>query len=154
MSSLARPDPAFEADDGAADEGLAQVLASYDVGESTDTDVLAALSGNRLIVPVTALPAEAVTDDDGVVHDKTVEMALPVLIGTDGRRALPAFTSVGALSAWNPAARPVPVPAYRAAQGAVQEDCAFLVVDPAGPVTWVADRAQVELLANMIPPGQ
>ena len=70
---------------------------------------------------------------DGLVRDKTVEMALPVMIGTDGRRALPAFTSVAALAAWDPAARPVPVPAHRAAQGAVQEGCAFLVVDPAGP---------------------
>ena len=37
-------------------------------------------------------------------------MALPVMIGTDGRRALPAFTSLAALAAWDPAARPVPVP--------------------------------------------
>jgi SseB protein N-terminal domain len=151
MSSLARPDPAFSGDDGAADDGLARVLASYDAGESTDADVLAALAGNRLIVPVTALPAETVTGDDGLVQDKTVEMALPVMIGTDGRRALPAFTSLEALSAWNPAARPVPVPAQQAALGAMQENCAFLVVDPAGPVTWVADRAQVEQLASQRP---
>ena len=151
MSSLARPDPAFAADDGTADQALAQVLASYDAGESTDDDVLAALAANRLIVPVTALPAETVTDADGLVHDKTVEMALPVMIGTDGRRALPAFTSLEALSAWNPAARPVPVPTYRAAQGAVQENCAFLVVDPSGPVTFVADRTQLEFLAAQHP---
>jgi hypothetical protein len=81
------------------------------------------------------------------VHDKSVDMALPVMIGTDGRRALPAFTSVEAMAAWDSAARPVPVPAHRAAQGAVQENCSFLVLDPAGPVTWVADRAQVESLA-------
>ena len=151
MSSLARPDPAFAADDGTADQALAQVLASYDAGESTDDDVLAALAANRLIVPVTALPAETVTDADGLVHDKTVEMALPVMIGTDGRRALPAFTSLEALSAWNPAARPVPVPAHRAEQGAVQENCAFLVVDPSGPVTFVADRTQLEFLAAQHP---
>jgi SseB protein N-terminal domain len=151
MSSLARPDPAIADDDGAADEGLARVLASYEAGDGGDAEVLAALTGARLIVPVTAIPAETVTDDDGLVRDKTVEMALPVMVGTDGRRALPVFTSIGAMAAWNPSARPVPVPAHRAAQGAVQEDCWFLVVDPAGPVTWVADRGQVEQLARGAP---
>jgi hypothetical protein len=148
MSSVAGPDPE---DDGGADPRLVQVLAGYDAGERGDAEVLAALSDARLIVPVTALPVETVVDDDGRAHDKAVDMALPVMIGTDGRRALPAFTSVAAMSAWDPAARPVPVPANRAAQGALQENCAFLVLDPAGPVTWVADRAQVELLATERP---
>jgi hypothetical protein len=147
MSSVAHPDPGPAPDDGGADPRLVQVLAAYDAGKSGDADVLDALSDARLIVPVTALPVETVVDDDGRVHDRAVDMALPVMIGTDGRRALPAFTSVAAMSAWDPAARPVPVPANRAAQGAVQENCAFLVLDPAGPVTWVADRAQVELMA-------
>ena len=124
---------------------------AYDAGESNEADVLTALTGARLIVPVTALPAERVVGSDGLARDKTVEMALPVMIGTDGRRALPAFTSLAAMAAWDPAARPVPVPTHRAALGAVQEDCAFLVVDPAGPVTWVADRAQVESLAREHP---
>jgi hypothetical protein len=148
MSSLPRPDPQLADDDGGADPRLAQVLASYEAGESDDAAVLSALTGARLIVPVTALPAETVVGPDGLVHDKTVEMALPVMIGTDGRRALPAFTSVAALAAWDPAARPEPVDTQRAAAGAVQEGCSFLVVDPAGPVTWVADRAQVESLAG------
>lgn len=152
MSSLLRPDPGLADDDGGPDPALARVLASYDAGESNDADVLCALTDARLIVPVAAIPVETVVGADGLAHDKTVEMALPVMIGTDGRRALPAFTSLAAMAAWDPAARPVPVATQRAALGAVQEDCAFLVVDPAGPVTWVADRAQVEELAGERPP--
>ena len=148
MSFVTRPDPGSAEDDGGADPRLARVLAAYDAGDCGDADVLAALIDARLIVPVTALPVETVVGADGRVQDKTVDMALPVMIGTDGRRALPAFTSVEAMSAWDPAARPVPVPSHRAAQGAVQENCAFLVLDPAGPVTWVADRAQVEVIAG------
>jgi SseB protein N-terminal domain len=151
MSSLPRPDPGLEDDDGGADPRLMLVLASYGAGESRDADVLRVLTGVRLIVAVTAVPTETVIGPDGLVLDKTVEMALPVMVGTDGRRALPAFTSVAALAAWDPAARPVPVPTQRAALGAVQEGCAFLVVDPAGPVTWVADRAQIESLAGVLP---
>jgi hypothetical protein len=149
MSSRPRPDAGPADDDGGADPRLAAVLASYAAGNSGDADVLRALTGARLIVPVTALPGEAA---DAPASDRAVEMVLPVMIGTDGRRALPAFTSIAAMAAWDPAARPVPVATQRAALGAVQEDCAFLVVDPAGPVTWVADRAQVDELARDRPP--
>jgi len=151
MLSLPHPDPGLANDDGGPDPELARVLAAYDAGDSDDAAVLAALTVTRLIVPVAALPAKTEVGPDGLVHEKTVEMALPVMVGTDGRRALPAFTSVAALAAWDPAARPVPVPTQRAALGAVQEGCTFLVVDPAGPVTWVADRAQVESLAGVDP---
>lgn len=148
MSSLPQPDRGPADDDGGADPELARVLAAYEAGDCDDADVLAALTVTRLIVPVAALPVEAEAGPDGLGGQKQVEMALPVMVGTDGRRALPAFTSVASLAAWDAAARPVPVPTQRAALGAVQEDCAFLVVDPAGPVTWVADRSQVESLAR------
>ena len=141
------PEPGFPGDEGAGDPGLLRALAAYGDGSGSDADVLAAVAGARLIVPMTALPTETEVGPDGLVRDKKVEMALPVMIGTDGRRALPTFTCLAALAAWDPAARPVPVPAQRAATGALQEDCAFLVLDPAGPVTWVADRTQVESLA-------
>jgi SseB protein N-terminal domain len=147
MPSLLGPDPGLADDDGGADRRLAEVLASYDAGDSDDSAVLTALAGARLIVPVAALPVETVVGADGQRRDTTVEMALPIMIGTDGRRALPAFTSLSAMAAWDPAARPVPVATQRAALGAIQEECVFLVIDPAGPVTWVADRAQVEVLA-------
>jgi hypothetical protein len=142
------PDPGFAGDDGAADPVLAAVLDAYGSGAGDDDSVMSAVAAARLIVPVTAVPAETGGRADGRVGDGTVEMALPVMIGTDGRRALPAFTSVAALAAWDPRARPVPMPCRRAALGALTEDCAFLVVDPSGPVTWVADRAQVERLAG------
>jgi SseB protein N-terminal domain len=151
MPSLLGPDPEFADDNGRADDRLAQVLAAYEAGETDDAAVLTALADTRLIVPVSAMPVETVVGADGLRRDKTVEMALPVMIGTDGRRALPAFTSLSAMAAWDPAARPVPVATQRAALGAVQEGCAFLVIDPAGPVTWVADRAQVEVLARERP---
>ena len=46
-------------------------------------------------------------------------MAAMTLLAADGHRALPVFTSIAALAAWDPAARPVPVTAARAAQAAV-----------------------------------
>ena len=71
--------------------------------------------------------------DHGHTVDKRTDMALVTLTAPDGRRALPLFTSVAALAAWDPAARPVPVSAARAAQAAVAEGCHVAVVDLAGP---------------------
>jgi hypothetical protein len=141
------PDPGFAGDMGEADASLRRALDDYERGAGDDDGVLAALASARLIVPVTAVPAETAVGPDGLEHDKQVDMALPVMVGTDGRRALPAFTSLETMAAWDPAARPVPVETRRAALGAIAEHCDFLVVDPAGPVSWVADRAQVESLA-------
>ena len=138
----------FAGDDGDADPALSALLAAYQQGAATDADVLAALAMARLLVPMTAVPVTTEPGPDGLAHDKQSEMALPIMVGTDGRRALPVFTSTAALAAWDPAARPVPVEARRAAAGALAEDCAFLVVDPAGPATWVADRAEVEQLCS------
>jgi hypothetical protein len=56
-------------------------------------------------------------------------MAAVVLTASDGQRAFPVFSSVAGLSAWDTTARPSPVTASRAAQGAVSERCDVMVVD-------------------------
>ena len=70
-------------------------------------------------------------------------MALVTLTGPDGRRALPVFTSVAALAAWDATARPVPVTAARAARAAVAEGCHVVVVDLGG-------EAPTELRPSML----
>jgi hypothetical protein len=81
------------------------------------------------------------------VHgEKVSEVAMPSIIGRDGRPALPAFTSVEAVRRWQPTARPVPVPASDVWQSAVQESCA-VVIDIAGPVPVVVEGARLAALA-------
>jgi hypothetical protein len=81
------------------------------------------------------------------VHgEKVSDVAMPSIIGRDGRRALPAFTSVEAVRNWQPTARPVPVPASDVWQAAVDEDCA-VVIDIAGPVSLVVEGARLAALA-------
>jgi hypothetical protein len=77
-----------------------------------------------------------------------VEMATALLTGQDGRQALLAFTSLETLAAWRPDARPVPVAAPLAARSALQEGAAALVVDVAGPTTYVVEGAMLEGLAR------
>ncbi len=73
-------------------------------------------------------------------------MALPTLIGRDGRAAIIAFTSLDALTRWRPEARPVPVPAASVWLAGVQ-DASAVVIDVAGPVPVAVDGARLAALA-------
>src|SRR3712207_9263137 len=79
---------------------------------------------------------------DGRAHtvDKEAAAGIVALRTPDGRTAMPVFTSVDAMRAWHPEARPVPSDAGRAALSAVGEGWEVVVVDPAGPVTAVLPR--------------
>lgn len=103
-----------------------------------ETRWMAALSRARLLVPIVAVLAEA--DEHG--GDKAADMVVVTLTAPDGERALPVFTSLQALSAWNSQARPSPVESARAAQAAVAEQCDVMVLDIGG--------AQVVLRPSMV----
>jgi hypothetical protein len=136
---------------------------------------MVALAGSRLLVPVvavavapggaqdaersaapTAAPtaarhAEAHAAPDGA-HD-AAQMALPTLIGRDGRPAVPAFSCLDALNAWQAGARPVPVATPQVCQAADEQGCA-VVIDVAGPVPFIIEGARLEALARgeSVPP--
>ncbi|WP_248581494.1 SseB family protein [Nocardioides sp. InS609-2] len=141
------PDPGFADDDGSADPALAAALSADDGSAARGAEVLSALIGSRLLVPVVALLGEMEYDAAGLAHDKTSDMAAVLLTGADGRLALLAFTSAATLAAWDPEARPVPVTARTAALSAVQEDAAALVVDVAGPHRFVVEGDDLTAVA-------
>ena len=80
-------------------------------------------------------------------HD-AAEMATALLTGEDGRQALLVFTGLETLSRWRGDARPVPVAATSAARSALQEGAAALVVDVAGPTSYVLEGHLLEGLAR------
>ncbi|MGW2258155.1 SseB family protein [Streptomyces sp. NPDC004749] len=129
------PDPGFSDDDGGADPALAAALAAWAADPSAEPEVLAALKGARLLVPVVAVLGEVEEDEKGVRREKTSDMAVPTLTAGD-RRALPAFTSTETLARWDPAARPVAVPLHQALRAAAHEKADTLVLDLAGPVPY------------------
>lgn len=150
MSSL--PDraigtPGFRADDGSADPKVLAALGAYANGLGGSADVLAALAGGRLLVPVVAVLDEAGESADGVRMDKASHMATVSTTGRDGRRGQLAFTCLEAMRRWNPAARPVPVTARRAAEAALADGADALVIDLAGPVTFSVDAGELRALA-------
>jgi SseB protein N-terminal domain len=141
------PDPGFAGDDGTADPGVRAALAALAAEPTTYGDALLALQDARLLVPVVAILGEVEVDERGLAHDKTSDMAAVLMTGADGRRALLAFTGSDSLEAWDAGARPVPVPTRLAAQSAVQDGAAALVVDIAGPATAVVEGDDLTRLA-------
>jgi hypothetical protein len=113
--------PAYPGDDGAPDPGVRAALDAYAAGQGSEHAALTALAGCRLLVPVVTLLTDAEPGGPGGLRqEKSSEMALPTLIGADGRAALPAFTCLDTLARWRADARPVPVPAAGVWQSAGQ----------------------------------
>lgn len=139
MVELSGGDARFVDDYGAASPAVSAAMAAYADGTGTEHAVLASLAGSRLLVPVVAMPG------DGADPEHRSEMATPSLVGRDGRAALVAFTSADAVRRWQPAARPVPVPA--AAVFASAADTGAVVIDVAGPVPLAVDGARLAALA-------
>jgi hypothetical protein len=147
--------PQFPDDDGGADPRLSEALAGHAAGRVGEHGVLSALGAARLLVPVVSLLVEE--DDpgpDGLRREKKSEMALPTLIGADGRRGVLGFTSAETMARWRADARPVPVPARQACRAALDEGADALVVDVAGPVPFAVDGVRLHLLGEggPIPP--
>lgn len=140
----------FRDDDGAADPRVQAALAAYHAGQGSEQDALTALAAARLLVPVVAVLA----DGSAAEGDKHSEMALPTLIGQDGRPAVLAFTGLGPLARWRPNARPVPAEADRVWRAAVADGCA-VVIDVAGPVPLAVEGARLAALAagQPVPPA-
>lgn len=122
--------PPGAGDAGAPDPRLAAALAAGDRGA-----IRAALRTARLLVAVVAMP--------GPEQASEGEMALALIESASGARALPAFSGIAALAAWQPDARPVPRPANAVLAHVDAEGLAALVIDPAGPHTWTVDAADV-----------
>ncbi len=155
-------------DTGDADPAVTAVLAAYAAGQAAEHAVLTAIAASRLLVPVVAVPAEAGGDfaDDAAlppVHasghsgphsgsaEKETEMALPTLIGNDGRKAVIAFTGTETISRWRADARPVPVPAASLWPAVAAEQADAVVIDVAGPVPLVIEGARLAALAGGAP---
>lgn len=124
-------------DTGEPDPALSAALAAYAGDPRREPDVLAALPGARLLVPVVAALGEAETGPDGLAREKSADLATVLMRWSDGRTALLAFTGTEAMHRWDPDARPVPVPAPTAALAALQDGADAILIDPAGPVRYL-----------------
>jgi hypothetical protein len=135
-------------DDGSAPERLIEAIHRFRGGDLGEADVVDALRESRLLVPLVAHLGESGTTEQGLVVDKSQELAIVTVSGPDGRTVLPAFTSVDSMAAWNPVARPVPVAGTRVALAAVSESTDLVVLDPTGPTEFVVRRPALWAIAQ------
>lgn len=128
-------------DDGFADPALAAALA-----QGSHARVLASLAGARVFAAVSATATAEEVGEHGLRAESSAEMAV-LLLEVAGARALPVFSSVPALLAWRPEARPVPLSGPDASRAALQEGATALVLDPPDP-GWAVVGSELEALAQ------
>jgi hypothetical protein len=143
-------DTAFADDDGLADPAVVAAITALPAGAS-QAAVVEALRTVRLLIPLIAEAGDVGETDDGKLVDKTQELAIVTVAGPDGRTVMPAFTSVEAMHAWDPDARPVPVETRRVAMAAASEDTQLVVLDPKSPTEFVLRRPAVWALGQDLP---
>lgn len=144
---LTIPVPLDAGDDGSTPPEVSAALAAYQAGTAGPDRVLNALTGNRLLVPVVALLTSSEVGANGLRQEKESEMALPKLVGKDGREAVLAFTGTDPLRRWRPDARPIQATALQICEAATQEKAAAVVIDVAGPIPFVIEGEVLRALA-------
>ncbi|WP_350346975.1 SseB family protein [Agromyces sp. G08B096] len=146
------PNP-HAADDGSAPPELAAAVRRFRSGDGGQADVVQAFGGSRLLIPLLAELGDGGTavGEHGLAVDKSQELSIVTVAGPDGRRVLPVFASVGAMSTWNPTARPVPADGVRVALAAADDGTDLVVLDPGSDGEFVLRRPAVWAVAQSRP---
>jgi hypothetical protein len=95
--------------------------------------VLHAIAQSRLLIPLLTEAGDIGVTPEGRTVEKTQELSIVTVAGPDGRRVMPAFSSVAAMHHWNPDARPIPVAGPQLAVAAAQEETDLIVIDAGSP---------------------
>jgi hypothetical protein len=141
------PNPGAD-DDGTAPPEVLEAIRRFRAREIGAPEVVVALHGARLLVPLVAVRGDEGVGPHGQTVDKTQELSIVTVEGPDGRAVLPAFTSVAAMQAWDAAARPIPIDAPRVALAAASEGTPFVVIDPGSATEFVVRRPALRALAT------
>jgi len=139
---------ASSGDDGSAPQELIDALDRFRGNEGGEADVLDVVRRSRLLIPLVAELGESGRTDTGVLVDKSQELSIVTVAGPDGRSVLPVFTSVAAMAAWSPSARPVPATGPRVGLAAASEGTDLVVLDPTSETEFVIRRPALWALAQ------
>ncbi|MDM4762538.1 SseB family protein [Galbitalea sp. SE-J8] len=140
-------------DDGTPPPLLVEAIRRFRAQEVGEAEVADAVRAVRLLVPLVAeLGADGTAfDEHGRRIDKSQELSIVTVSAPDGRAALPVFSSVAAMSAWNPGARPIPTPGPRVALAAAGEGTDLVVLDPTGDTEFALRRPALAAIASGTP---
>ena len=137
----------WSSDDGTTPAPIAELLNRPQLNLS---DFMGALREQRLLIPLVAALGEGEVGPNGLLVEKSADLAIVAVKTPDGKTAIPAFTSVAEMTAWKPEARPVPVSAPKVALACASEGHERLVINPAGR-TVVLRRPALAALAQGLP---
>ena len=118
----------WASDDGKSPQPIAAALAATPF---VKRNFIESLRGQRLLVPLIAEIGQTGIGPHGQTVDKSAELAIVAVATPDGSTAIPAFTSVADMIAWNSDARPVPVSIAKLCVAAVGEGHQRVIVNPA-----------------------
>lgn len=135
-------------DSGVADAALEEALQRWHRGHDDETDVVAALAGTRLFVPVMAQVSRSEITAEGLIADKEADMSLITLQAADGRKVQPVFTSDFLVGQWHEAARPVAADVRKITIAAVKDGSELVVVNPGAEYPFVVRRPAVWCIAQ------
>lgn len=135
-------------DDGSAPPELMAEIARFRAGESNASSVVHVVSQSRFLIPLLAVLGKSGVNAQGRTVDKSQELSIVTVEGPDGRTVLPVFSSVAAMNAWNPDARPVPVSGPRVAVAAVGEGTELVVIDPTSETEFAIRRPALWAMAQ------
>ncbi len=135
-------------DDGTADPALLAALTAFRAGEAGQADVVDAYRSARLLIPLLAEKGDEGIGAHGLAVDKTQELSIVTVAAPDGRRVLPVFTSVEAMSRWDASARPVPAEGVRTAIAASSDQTDLIVIDPGSATEFVLRRPALWAIAQ------
>lgn len=138
----------FAADDGSADPALIDAIARFRAGAGRVVEVIDVYRSARLLIPLVAEKGDEGVGAHGLTVDKTQELSIVTVAAPDGRRVLPVFSSVAAMSVWDAAARPVPADGVRTAAAAVEDGTDLIVLDPGSETEFVIRRPAVWAIAQ------
>ncbi|WP_150463064.1 SseB family protein [Nesterenkonia ebinurensis] len=143
LSGGGNPLHTFDGDDGLVTAQIDSARRRLLAGETDEAGFVNSLAAQRLFAPVLASGT-----GDAAHGDKEAEIALITLRASDGRTAMPVFTSVQALTDWHSQARPVAAETERIMLAALAEGAELAVLDPGAELTFVIRRPAVEALAR------
>ncbi|WP_129661974.1 SseB family protein [Rothia uropygialis] len=138
----------YPTDDGTTPAELANALERFSRGEAPEEFVVDAMAGIRLFAPILAELSQSHITESGLVSDKESDMALVSIQAPDGRKALPVFSNVDALTSWHEEARPVAADSRKIALSAVEDENQMLVLNPRTDLTFVVRRPAMWAIAK------
>lgn len=141
----------FSDDDGKAPAELIAVMASFRSGKAGIEQVVDQVRISRLLVPLIATLGESEVGAYGQKVDKSAELSIVTVKSPDDQESLVAFSSVDAMSRWNPSARPVPTDAIRLCLAAASQMSTRVVVDPGSETEFVIRRPAIAKIAQSLP---